>query len=172
VREGSAPQRRCWRTSPSQAGDARGNATAVIDVQTERQTGLAQEDWPAQQVVVADATRQALGDRLIVDGPLEADAKGMQGAMRLWEVLALRGEAMLVLPSPVRDLGELPTPIEASLHLIIGERIDGQSYAQLYRLSARGAELESTAPLEVFSALRVLLPTPPGDSPRRRSREG
>jgi adenylate cyclase len=120
------------------------------------------------QVVVADATRQALGDRLIVDGPLEADAKGMRGAMRLWEVLALRAETMLVLPPPVRDLGELPTPIEASLHLIFGKRIDGRSYAaHVYRLGAGGAELESTAPLEVFSALRVLLPAPPGGQPSK-----
>ncbi len=48
------------------------------------------------QVLVADSTRQALGDRLVVDGPFEAEGKGVEGVMRLWEVLALRGERMLV----------------------------------------------------------------------------
>jgi class 3 adenylate cyclase len=115
------------------------------------------------QIVVADTTRQALGDRLIVDGPFEAEAKGMEAAMRLWEVLALRGEAMLVLPAPVRDLAELPTPIEARLRLIFGKQIERRSYAaRLYRLGAGGAELESAAPLGVFSALQVLLPASPG----------
>ena len=51
------------------------------------------------QVLVADATRQALGDLLVVDGPFEAEATGVEGVMRLWEVLAPRGERMLVLPS-------------------------------------------------------------------------
>ena len=51
------------------------------------------------QVLVADSTRQALGDQLVVDGPLEAEEKGVDGVMRFWEVKALRGEQMRVLPS-------------------------------------------------------------------------
>jgi class 3 adenylate cyclase len=113
------------------------------------------------QVLVADSTRLALSDRLVVDGPFAAEGKGVEGVMRLWEVLALRGERMLVMPSPVRDLAELPTPIEASVRLILGKQIDRQSYpARLYRLGTGGAELESTAPLELFGALQLLLREP------------
>ena len=111
------------------------------------------------QVLVADSTRRALPDQLVVDGPFEAEGKGIDGVMRFWDVLALRGERMLVLPAPASDLTALPRPIEARVRPIVGKQIDPQSYvARLHRLSAAGAELESAAPLTVFGALRLLLP--------------
>jgi adenylate cyclase len=111
------------------------------------------------QVLVADSTRQAVGDQLVVDGPLEAEEKGVDGLMRFWEVLALRGEQLRVLPSPLPDLAPLATPIEARVRLILGKRIDRQSYpAQVYQLGPNGAEFESPAPLEAFSALRLSMP--------------
>ena len=56
------------------------------------------------QVLVSEATRQALGERLIAEGPLEVEGKGVSGTLRVWEVLALRGETARVLPDPVRSL--------------------------------------------------------------------
>src|SRR5262249_21293784 len=50
------------------------------------------------QALVSNDVRRALSDRLVVDGPLEAEGKGLESAMILWEVLALRGEKMLMLP--------------------------------------------------------------------------
>jgi adenylate cyclase len=119
------------------------------------------------QVFVADSTRRALGERLVVDGPLEAEGKGVAALMRFWEVLALRGETLLTLPSPVRDLAELAVPLEARLRLFLGKHLDRQSHpARVLRLGAGGAELESTAPLEVFGSLHVLLPLgDAGDAP-------
>ena len=62
-------------------------------------------------------------------------------------------------PSPLPDLAPLATPIEARVRLILGKRIHRQSYpAQVYRLGPNGAEFESPAPLEVFSALQLSLP--------------
>jgi adenylate cyclase len=113
------------------------------------------------QVLVSDATRQALGDQLVVDGPLEVEGKGLGAAMRLWEVLAMRGDTMLRLPSPVRDLNELQPPLEARVRLFIGKQIDRRVHnARLHRLGAGGVELESPVPLAVFGALQVLLPLP------------
>jgi len=59
------------------------------------------------QVLVSDATRQALGDRLVTDGPLEVEGKGLGAAIRLWEVLALQGDPPLALPAQVRHLAVL-----------------------------------------------------------------
>jgi len=114
------------------------------------------------QILIADSTRQVLGHQLVVDGPFEAEGKGMEFAMRIWEVLALRGEKMLVLPSPVRDLAELSVPLEASVRLFLGKQLDPHSHpARLVRLGAGGAELASEAPLTVFAPLQVLLPLGP-----------
>ena len=114
------------------------------------------------QALVADSTRQLLGHQLVVDGPYEAEGKGVESVMRIWEVLALRGDQMLVLPSPVRDLAELPAPLDARVRLFLGKQLDPQSHpARLYRLGPGGVELTSEAPLAVFSSLQVLLPLGP-----------
>jgi adenylate cyclase len=44
------------------------------------------------QVLVSDSTRQILGDRLVADGPLEVEGKGVGTAIRLWDVLAAFSE--------------------------------------------------------------------------------
>ena len=111
------------------------------------------------QALIADSTRQALGHQLVVDGPLEAEGKGLESTMRIWEVLALRGEKMLVLPSPVRDLAELPVPLDGSVRLFLGKQLDPHSHpVRLFRLGAGGVELASEASLAVFGPLQVLLP--------------
>jgi len=111
------------------------------------------------QTLIGDFTRQVLGHQLVVDGPMEAEGKGLDAVIRIWEVLALRGEKMLVLPSPVRDLAELPAPLDASVRVFHGKQLDHQSHpVRLYRLGAGGAELESVAPLSVFGSLQMLLP--------------
>src|SRR5262249_23806625 len=116
------------------------------------------------QVLVSESIREALGDRLIADGPLEAEGKGVGATMRLWEVLALRGERMLVLPSPGRDLAALEPPLAAGLRLVRGKQVDAHVYgARLRRLGAGGAEVETEAPLTVFGALEIDLPVPAGE---------
>ena len=96
-------------------------------------------------------------------GPLEAEGKGVGTVLHLWDVQMLRGDPGLELPSLRRDLAVLPQPLEARVRLVLGKQIDTQLYAaRLYRLGAGGAELESEAPLAVFGALQVLLPTPTG----------
>ncbi|HEU4351456.1 MAG TPA: adenylate/guanylate cyclase domain-containing protein [Burkholderiales bacterium] len=114
------------------------------------------------QVLVSEATRRSLGDRLVAEGPLEVEAKGVSAPLRVWEVLALRGETTRVLPEPVRDLAVLHPPLEAGLRLIHGKHVDAEVHpARLQRLGAAGAELESKAPLAMFDALQLVLSTQP-----------
>jgi adenylate cyclase len=113
------------------------------------------------QVLVSDPVREVLGDRLLADGPLEAEGKGVGATMRLWEVRAFRGDRPLLLASPARALAVLAPPLEARLRLVVGKQVDTQVYrARLHRLGAGGAEIESDAPLAVFGALQLLLPVP------------
>jgi class 3 adenylate cyclase len=118
------------------------------------------------QALMSDVTRQALGDQAVVNGPMEAEGKGVDAAIRIWEILALRGEPMLTLPSPVRDLAELPAPLDARVRVFLGKQLDRQSHpARLLRLGAGGAQLETGAPLSVFGALQLLLPMRDGEQP-------
>lgn len=116
------------------------------------------------QALMSDVTRQALGDQVVANGPMEAEGKGVDAAIRIWEILALRGEPMLVLPSPVRELSELSPPMDARVRVFLGKQLDRQSHpARLHRLGAGGAELETAAPLSVFGALQLLLPMGHGE---------
>jgi hypothetical protein len=63
----------------------------------------------------------------------------------------------------VRDLAVLHPPLEARVRLFLGKQLDRETHvARLHRLGAEGGEMESDAPLAVFDALQVLLPTAPG----------
>jgi hypothetical protein len=81
--------------------------------------------------------------------------------LRLWEVLALRGDdALRILPSPVRDLTEIGRPLDAHVRLVLGKQLDPQRHsARVHRLGAGGVELESSVALTVFGAVQVLVPT-------------
>jgi adenylate cyclase len=114
------------------------------------------------QVLVSEGVRATLGDRLVAEGPLEVEGKGVSAALRMWEVLALRGATTRVLPDPVRELAVLEPPLEAGVRLIHGKQVDAHVHpARLRRLGATGVELESKAALGIFGALQLLLSTQP-----------
>lgn len=115
------------------------------------------------QVLVSESTREALGDRLGADGPLEAEAKGLGAPVRMWMVRRLGGESPLELPSPVSDLVVLASAMEVSLRPFRGKQIGADTYpGKLVRLGASGAELDTDCPLAMFDAVQVILPPPSG----------
>jgi adenylate cyclase len=116
------------------------------------------------QVLVSDATREALGERLVADGPLEAEAKGVAEPVRMWTVRRLNdGERSLELPSAASDLITLASAMEVSLRPLRGKQIGPDTYsAMLVKLSASGALLETACPLGMFDAVQVILPARTG----------
>jgi adenylate cyclase len=112
------------------------------------------------QVLVSDSTRAALAERLGVEGPLEAEAKGVGAPVRMWMVRRLLdGERALELPSPVSDLVVLASAMEVGLRPLRGKQIVADMHpATLVKLGAAGAELDTDCPLEVFDAVQVILP--------------
>ena len=112
------------------------------------------------QVLVSDSTREALVERLDADGPLEAEAKGVAGPVRMWMVRSLeKGESSLVVPSSVSDLVVLASPIEVSLRPLRGKQMGTDAYpATLVKLGVSGGELETECALAMFDAVQVILP--------------
>ena len=127
------------------------------------------------QVLASDEVRVALRDRLVADGPLEAEGKGVGAAMELWDVRALGDDPELALPAPGHDLAILDPPLDAGLRLILGKQIDTRVHpARLHRLGPGGAELETGAPLQVFGPLQLALPAAAGGTgaPGRETVDG
>ena len=111
------------------------------------------------QVLVSDSTRQALAGRLGADGPLEAEAKGVDETVRMWMVRRLDGGSLLELPSPVSDLVALASAMDASLRPLRGKQIGADMYpAKVVELGASGAEVDTECPLAMFDAVQVILP--------------
>jgi adenylate cyclase len=112
------------------------------------------------QVLVSDSTREALAERLDADGPLEAEAKGVAGPVRMWMVRRLEaGGRSLVVPSSVSDMVVLAPGIEVSLRPLRGKQIGTDTYpAALVKLGVSGAELDTECPLAMFDAVQVALP--------------
>ncbi len=115
------------------------------------------------QVLVSDSTREVLAERLVADGPLEAEAKGVSAPIRMWMVRCLEGERSLELPSPMSDLVVLASAIDVSLRLFRGKQVAADTYtAKLLRLGASGSELQTEGPLGMFDAVQVILPSRTG----------
>jgi class 3 adenylate cyclase len=103
------------------------------------------------QVLVSDSTREVLAERLVADGPLEAEAKGVSAPIRMWMVRRLEGGNPLELPSPISDLVVLPSAMEVSLRPLRGKQIGADVYpAQLVKLGASGAELRTGCPMVIY----------------------
>jgi adenylate cyclase len=117
------------------------------------------------QVLISDSTRQAVTDQFAFVGPLEAFGKGVEAAIRLWEVRGIPNEDDKSLPPTVPGLTRLAKPIPVLIRLIIGKQISPSPYeGRLLQLSATGAELETNLDLGAFDSLQVEIPGTPGES--------
>jgi adenylate cyclase len=115
------------------------------------------------QVLVSDSTREALAERLVADGPMEAEAKGVGAPIRMWIVRRLEGGSPLELPSLISNLAVLPSAIHVGLRPLRGKQIGADLYpAEVVKLSASGAELRTDCPVAIFDAVQVILSPPAG----------
>ncbi len=116
------------------------------------------------QVLISESTRQAVTDQFVMVGPLAAFGKGVESAIRLWEVRGIPNEEDKTLPPTVPNLTRLAKPIPVLIRLIIGKQINPSPYeGRLLRLSLAGAELETNLDLEAFASLQVEIPRTPGE---------
>ena len=114
-------------------------------------------------MLVSEAIREALAERLGAEGPLEAEAKGVDVPVRMWMVRRLEGPRALELPSPVSDLVELASTMAVCLRPLRGKQLGAETYpATLVKLGPSGAELDTACPLAMFDAVQVLLPPQTG----------
>ncbi len=115
------------------------------------------------QVLISESTYQAVAPQFELAGPLSAYAKGVEGAIRLWEVRGVAQEKDKSLPPTVPGLIRLAAPLPVLVRLITGKQISPASYeGRLVQLSSIGAELETDLPLETFAALQIEIPGPAG----------
>jgi adenylate cyclase len=117
------------------------------------------------QVLISESTHQAVSDRFEVAGPLEAYGKGVESAIRLWEVRGVLNDVNKSLPPTISKLSRLVTPVPVRIRLITDKQISSSVYeGRLIQLSSTGAELETKLSLQVFASLQIEIPGPLGKS--------
>ena len=110
------------------------------------------------QVMISAETHEIVKDHFVTQGPFEVFGKGIEEAIRIWEVREAKGEPSLRLPPVVRGLVELPQPVPVTFRFMRGKQIDSESrQAHLTRLAEMGCEIRSDQRLELFSAIQLQL---------------
>ncbi|MGD0826928.1 MAG: adenylate/guanylate cyclase domain-containing protein [Desulfobaccales bacterium] len=113
------------------------------------------------QVLISESTYQAVAPQFELAGPLSAYAKGVEGAIRLWEVRGVAQQKDKSLPHTVPGLIRLAAPLSVLVRLITGKQVSAAPYqGRLVQLSSTGAELETELPLEIFDALQIEISSP------------
>ena len=108
------------------------------------------------QVLISAATQEIVKDHFVTQGPFEVWGKGIEAAIRIWDVREAKEEPSLRLPPVVRGLKALPQPIRVTYRLMRGKQIDPKSQpAHLTRLGDMGCEISSDQVLELFSAIQL-----------------
>jgi predicted ATPase/class 3 adenylate cyclase len=113
------------------------------------------------QILITQATRDAVKSPLTILGERTAEPKGVSHPITLYEVGGLGGDHGLALPG--RDLQwiTLEPAVPLTFRLVTGKEVVGEEHAGvLVRLSANEAEIQSQAPPPPSTDLRLeLTPT-------------
>lgn len=106
------------------------------------------------QVLVSDATRKEVGSALRVGRSMEIEAKGIDHAVTLYEVMGVGGRHKLSLCTVNEPLLPLAQTLEFSAALVKGEHVDGRRFdGSLHALSSRGAQVRLAEPVTALSNL-------------------
>jgi adenylate cyclase len=111
------------------------------------------------QILISEATRQALNGGVVLAGPYQAFGKGVEGPLQVYEVRGLTAPFEVTVPPTVPDLRPVQPPLAIHLRLITGKQVaTGLHPATLTRLGQTGAAFTTAAPLENFAPVQVGLP--------------
>jgi class 3 adenylate cyclase len=110
------------------------------------------------QVLVSEATRQAVGPILRIERELEIKAKGFEQPIRLSEVRGLDGGYNLHLPWADDTLVALSQELPVRYAVVEGDHLSGVIYkGSLVRLSAKRAEARLAQPVPLLTNLNIHL---------------
>jgi adenylate cyclase len=107
------------------------------------------------QILMSQATHDALKLKAQVKGVMRVEAKGIQNALTLYEVNGMEDKMLPDRPNP---LEELIIPIPVQFAVIEGKHVHiDRAHGLLRKISARGAVFQSPIELPVYTNLKLNL---------------
>jgi adenylate cyclase len=118
------------------------------------------------EVLVSEATRDAIGDRATFRGPIKVKAKGKRAVLYLYALVEVGAPYELKVPAEHRqtdDLVAVDIPVE--IFRLRGKMVsDTAEPGRLLRLGQDEAELAAAADLKQFDNLKLRILCPGGES--------
>lgn len=110
------------------------------------------------QILISEATRQAVTTLGTISKQLEVEAKGVPEPITLYDVRSIGGTHNLVLPERDDSLMPLPQHLPLTFTLLEGERLSHTTYTgHVIRLSARGADVQTCHSMTPWSNVKLRL---------------
>ena len=113
------------------------------------------------QVLISEATHQAVRSLVQTNGLMQIETKGFQQAVTLYDVQAIDGGFYLALPEKKAIVEAVANPISVQFAVIDGKHIQAtRTEGRLCQVSSQGALLQSPVAIAVFSNLKLNLNQP------------
>ncbi len=110
------------------------------------------------QILISEATRQAVGPTLTIEKQMEIKAKGFESPIRLSEVRGIGGVHNLCLPATEDVLVPLPQGVSLRYCVVEGDHLSGVMFeGRFVKLSAKGAEARLANPVPLLTNLNMHL---------------
>jgi class 3 adenylate cyclase/CheY-like chemotaxis protein len=116
------------------------------------------------QILVSEATRQAVGDILRIDGQMVIDPKGVDKPLTTYQIGGIGGEYNLFLPEINDPLVPLPKEIKLRYFLLEGKHT-GRLFSEgrMVKLSPKRAEICAEYPVAPLSNIKLQLMNQDGE---------
>jgi len=110
------------------------------------------------QILISESTKNACGDKLIINAEMQVMPKGMAESITIYDVGGVRGDATLTLPDRQHNaLIRLPQSIAVKL-MPISDKDSSESFAgRIIKLNLNELEIISELSCKAFSDLRVII---------------
>jgi adenylate cyclase len=110
------------------------------------------------QILISEATRQALGSDVTVDAQIAVEAKGIEQPITLYEVHGIGGAYKLCLPEREETFLPLQAELPLCFTVLEGKHLGGTRLTGAFvRLSGKGGEVRSEHPVPLLSDIKMRL---------------
>lgn len=109
------------------------------------------------QILVAESTKLACKDKLIVNESREIYPKGAASAMNIYEIVGILDEVSIDKPLIDRERKKLDVPIELEANLVSGKHVLKEKFTlKMLSLSSKSAEIYTEKKLEKYDNVQIL----------------
>ena len=116
------------------------------------------------QILISEATRQAVGSDITVEAQIAVEAKGIEQPITVYDVRGIGGGYNLFLPERAEVFLPLHQEIPLRYTVLEGKHVAGSVFTGVFvQLSEKGGEVRSEHPVSLLSDIKMRFIDPTGE---------